>query len=259
MLRLITIPISHYCEKARWGLDNAGVEYREERHVQGIHSVYARLAGGTSTVPVLVTPQGTLGQSQEILRWADERAPVENRLFPTDVVAREEVENLCARFDAELGPKARRLIYVYMFNEDQHDALRINDQGVPGREDWTIRHSWPLAQRFLSWVLGIRPGVEVEDEVAVFDELDFVAERLADGRPHLCGEDFTAADLTFAALAAAVALPPDYGVELPQPENLTPETAAVVERVREHPAGRYALTMFAEHRRRQPAPAAQER
>ena len=259
MERLITIPISHYCEKARWGLDNAGVEYREEPHVQGIHSIYARLAGGTRTVPVLVTSNGTLGQSQEILRWADERAPAEDRLFPTDMVAREEVENLCARFDAELGPQARRLIYVYMFNEDRDDALRINNQGVPGWEDWTIRHSWPLAQRFLSWVLGIRPGVEVQDEADVFGELDVVAERLADGRPHLCGEEFTAADLTFAALAAAVALPPDYGVELPQPENLTPETAALVERVREHPAGRYALTMFAEQRHRQPAPAAQER
>jgi glutathione S-transferase len=259
VLRLITIPISHYCEKARWGLDRAGIEYREERHVQIIHSVYARLSGGGRTVPVLVTPDRTLGESQDILRWADERAPADDRLFPADPVAREEVEALCARFDGELGPKARRLTYVYMFNEDRDLAQRINNQGVPGWEDWTIRHSWPLAQRAVGKVLGIRPGIEVQDEAAVFGELDFVAERLADGRPHLCGEEFTATDLTFAALAAAVALPPDYGVELPQPENLTADTAALVERVREHPAGRYALTMFAEHRRRQPVREPQER
>ena len=45
VLRLVTIPISHYCEKARWALDRAGIPYREERHVQGIHRIVARLVG----------------------------------------------------------------------------------------------------------------------------------------------------------------------------------------------------------------------
>ena len=65
MLRLITIPISHYCEKARWALERAEMPYREERHIQAIHVLYARRAGGGMTVPVLVTPEGTLGESEE--------------------------------------------------------------------------------------------------------------------------------------------------------------------------------------------------
>ena len=93
------------------------------------------------------------------------------------------------------------------------------------------------------------PGIEVEDEAAVWGELDFVAELLADGRPYLCGERFGAADLTFAALSASVVVPPVYGVPLPQPDVLPPACAALVERAREHPAGRYALALFAEHRR----------
>ena len=44
--RLVTIPISHYCEKARWALERAGIGYREEPHVQGIHQLAARRAGG---------------------------------------------------------------------------------------------------------------------------------------------------------------------------------------------------------------------
>ena len=56
VLRLVTIPISHYCEKVRWALERAGIPYREERHVQGIHRIAARRAGGGATVPVLVTP-----------------------------------------------------------------------------------------------------------------------------------------------------------------------------------------------------------
>ena len=56
VLRLVTIPISHYCEKARWALDRAGMPYREERHVQGIHRLAARRAGGRDNGAGTVTP-----------------------------------------------------------------------------------------------------------------------------------------------------------------------------------------------------------
>src|SRR5215210_2626638 len=57
VLRLVAIPISHYCEKARWVLERAGLAYREEPHVEGLRRIAARLAGGGRTVPVLVTPE----------------------------------------------------------------------------------------------------------------------------------------------------------------------------------------------------------
>lgn len=248
MLRLVTIPISHYCEKARWALGRAGISYREERHVQGIHQLAARRAGGGSTVPVLVTPDGVLAESEEILLWVDQRTPPEHRLFPDDPGSRQEVERLSRRLDEELGPRGRRLMYVHMLAQRKL-MLRFNNEGVPRWEDLAIRWGWPVIVRFAQRRLGIRPGIEVEDEAAVWRELDFVAELLADGRPFLCGERFGAADLTFAALAAAVVVPPGYGVPLPQPDVLPRHTAAFVERAREHPAGRYALALFAGHRR----------
>lgn len=248
MLRLVTIPISHYCEKARWALERAGMEYREEPHVQGVHRLAARRAGGGTTVPVLVTPDGVIGDSAEILAWVDERAPAEHRLFPDDPLERGEVERLCRRLDEELGPSGRRLMYVHMLDQREL-TLSFNNQGVPAWEDRAIRRGWPLAVRFVGHALEIRSGIEAQDEATVWREFDFVAGMLADGRRHLCGERFGAADLTFAALSAAVVVPPIYGVSLPQPDVMAPPTAALVERAREHPAGRYALGLFAEHRR----------
>jgi glutathione S-transferase len=248
VLRLVTIPISHYCEKARWALERAGLPYREERHVQGIHRIASSRAGGRGTVPVLVTPEGALGESEEILLWVDGRTPPDQRLFPSRPAERAEVERLCRRFDERLGPRGRRLMYVNMLPHREL-MVRFNNQGVPRWEDRALRLGWPLAVRFVRRALGVRPGVEVEDEAAVWGELDFVAELLADGREHLCGESFSAADLTFAALSASVVVPPVYGVALPQPDVLPPDIAAFIERVRAHPAGRYALALFNEHRR----------
>jgi glutathione S-transferase len=244
VLRLVTIPISHYCEKARWGLERAGLAYREERHVQGVHMLAARRAGGGSTVPVLVTSDGAIGESQQILEWVDERLPPERRLFPQDERIRAEVDRLCEHFDAVLGPRARRLMYVHMLR-DRALVLRFNNEGVPPWEERTIRYGWPAMQTLIRRVLEIGPHSEREDEPAVWAELDFVAGMLADGRPYLCGERFTAADLTFAALSAAVVVPPVYGVALPQPCEMRADTAAMVERARAHPAGAYALSLFA--------------
>jgi glutathione S-transferase len=252
MLRLITIPISHYCEKARWSLQRAGIAYREEPHVQGLHRIYARRAGGGVTVPVLLTPDGPIGESEQILEWVDERTEPSQRLFGTGAQRERELA-FCRRLDARLGPHGRRLIYVRMF-EQRELMLRYNDQGVPRWEDRALRIGMPLAKRFIGRVLDIRPGVEREDEAVVFAELDWVAEQLADGRPYLMGEHFSAADLTFAALAAPIVLPPVYGVPLPRAELLDAPSKALLERSRAHPAGAFALRLYDE-RAGAPAPA----
>ena len=76
-----------------------------------------------------------------------------------------------------------------------------------------------------------------------------MAELLCDGRPYLCGERFGAADLTFAALSASVIVPPVYGVPLPQPDVLLARHVGTGAARRAHPAGRYALEAFTDHRR----------
>jgi glutathione S-transferase len=253
MRRLITIPISHYCEKARWALERAGLPYTEERHVQGVHRIVARRAGGGSTVPVLVAPEGVFAESEQILAYADEALPEDLRLFPADPELRREVEGVSRWLDNGLGPDGRRLMYAHML-EHRRLMLTVNCQGVPSLERRAMTALWPAAVRWGKRELGISPTSPREDEASVWEAFDAVAERLADGRRHLCGDRFTAADLTFAALSAAVLVPPEYGVSLPQPEILPAETASAVRAFRAHPAGAYALGLFRDERKR---PAAQ--
>ena len=238
--RLITIPISHYCEKARWALERAQIPYREEPHLQGIHWVHVWRAGRGRTAPVLVTDDGSLTESSDILHWVDARSDL--RLYPESDAA-----TLEARFDAELGPHGRRWMYHRIF--DRGDLVReYGVTGVPRWEQAMLPRALPLMRRLLNRYLDVddtTAAASRERVRAVFDE---VGERLADGRRYLVGDSFTAADLTFAALAAAVLVPPRYGVPLPPVEVLPEPFAGEVRTLRELPAGRFALRLYDQER-----------
>lgn len=247
MRRLVTIPISHYCEKARWALERAGLDYREERHVQGIHRVMARRAGGRSTVPVLVCDEGVFAESEDILSYADRHVAPERRLYPDDDGERAEVLATTRWLDAGLGPEGRRLMYANMLPQRKL-MLAVNNQGVPRWEAVAMTATWPVAVRWGKRELNI--GADAEEVAArnVRAAFEEVARRLDAGGGYLCLGRFTAADLTFAALSAAVLVPPRYGVPLPQPDVLPPATAAMVNELRAHPAGQRALALFTEER-----------
>src|SRR5687768_16716828 len=97
-LILITIPLSHYCEKARWALDRVGLAYREEPHAPLVHRLFTMRKGG-GTVPMLLDGGRRLVDSTDILQYAD-TAGGGDLLYPVDPVLRSEVESLEEMFDA---------------------------------------------------------------------------------------------------------------------------------------------------------------
>jgi glutathione S-transferase len=252
---LITIPISHYCEKARWALDRTGVAYRERPHLQLIHRLAVRRAGGGRTVPVLVWGDRVLADSADILDAADAQAPPDRRLYPDDARAAAEVRELERDFDSRLGPHGR--LWMYNGLRGRRDlALTYGCTGVPAWERRALEAAYPLLARAIDRYLDVTPATAARSESEVRATFDAVAKLLDDGRPYLCGERFSAADLTFSARAAAVLMSPEYGVRLPQPDELPLATAVVVRELRAHPAGAHALAMFRAERHSAPGPPA---
>jgi glutathione S-transferase len=248
--RLITIPISHYCEKARWALDRAGVGYTEVPHLQGFHIIASKRAGGSGTTPVLVTDDaGVLGESADVVAYADSHGPPALGLYGDGPGDREEILALQRDFDEDLGPHGRLWMYQHLL--DRPDlAAKYGCEGVPGWQRRLLPPLFGVMRKFISRKLGVSADAAVVSERRVDATFDRVAERLADGRPYLVAERFSAADLAFAALAGAVLMPPQWGVPLPQPDELPPVAAAKVGELREHPAGRFALRMFEQERTR---------
>jgi len=66
----ITIPLSHYCEKARWGLDRTRLPYLEDPHVPMLSRLATRRHEG-GTVPMLIHGDMRLTDSTDILVHAD--------------------------------------------------------------------------------------------------------------------------------------------------------------------------------------------
>jgi glutathione S-transferase len=249
---LVTIPISHFCEKARWALERTGVPYRERAHLQVLHRFAVRRAGGGTTAPVLVWDGRVLADSADILAAADAQAVPARRLYPDDPELATAIRDLEHDFNERLGPEGRRWMY-YELRGRGDIARQYGCTGVPGWQRRSLTFVYPVAARVIDRFLDITPETAASAEDAVRETFDEVAERLDDGRPFLCGERFSAADLTFAALAAAVLMPPEYGVPLPQPKDLPAPMAAKVTEFRAHPAGAYALRMFREERGHVPA------
>ncbi len=247
-LRLITIGVSHYCEKARWALDRAGLAYHEERHLPVFHVAAAKRASGRARVPILVPPEGAVvADSTAILRWVDAQQPAERRLVPAAAAAlAAEVDALEDRYDEELGPAARLIGYSHAFPVMGRVAADLG-RGAPRWERLFFRPVAPLGRKLMKKRYRMTPErvAEAHDiSAAIFDT---VAERLADGRPYLTGARFTAADLSFAALAGPLLnLAP--GGHLLTPERMPAAFDAAVGVYRDHPAGQFVSRLYAEDR-----------
>lgn len=244
--KLITIPFSHYCEKARWALDRCAIPYVEDGHLPLFHYLPTKLAGARRTVPVLITDGVRLADSTEIVAWADAQRP--SGLIPDSraPAARADALALEDDFDRHLGPATRRWAYFYLLPRTDLDAFLT--RGVPRWEAMSLKLVRPLAVRMLKQGLRIdAEGVE-RSRVKIEETFATVAARLADGRRYLTGDRFTVADLTFAALASPVLLPREHPIGLPHAAELPEVAQTQVAAWRASPAGRFAQRLYTEHR-----------
>lgn len=244
---LITIPMSHYCEKARWALNRHGIAYSEERHLQGFHYPRAIWAARSPYVPILIDGKKIFTDSTRILNYTDRFAEPGRELYPEpharEVLAWEE------DFDSGLGVESRRWAYFH-YKDSPAKLLTVAGQGVPEWERLAFAAAYPILWNFVRRRLdvsadNVAAGIKICE--AAFAK---VSERLGPRGRFLVGKQFTAADLTYACMAAPLVLPAEYAVKLPDLEELPEAMRKAVVRFRRTRAGEFALRLFAEERPR---------
>lgn len=243
MNRLVTIRYSHYCEKARWALERARIEFVEEPHVPVLSWIGTLGSRGNRTAPVFVAGEKVYSESTDVLRYADEHGSAE-KLFTGDP----EVEHLEEHYDRHFGPTARRAVYDDVLRLPRAQLAELLGKDAPRWEKRVARVATPVIGGMIRRGLRVTPS-EVKRSKEMVDRIFAEVEALLkDGRPYLTGDRFTAADLTFAALASVIVFPDGYArYALPLAE-LPANITSVVHRYREKPAGAFAMRMYAEHR-----------
>ncbi|HEX2726530.1 MAG TPA: glutathione S-transferase N-terminal domain-containing protein [Beijerinckiaceae bacterium] len=228
--RLIVLPPSHYCERARWGLDYAGVAYTEERWAVGCHVPLARRIAPATTLPILVADNAVIQGSGRILDWAG---------VPGVDAELEE------RFDRRIGVLVRQYIYAATLSDSLSGVRDALLDGVSAAQARLSRVMWPVVRRLMIAGMDARPALLGKVEAQLGAELDWFDHRVV-GRRYIVGDQLGRADITAASLLAPLVRPracPLYRqVTLPArvEETLTTWSA--------RPALQWARCLYAAHR-----------
>ncbi len=249
MPTLITIPFSHFCEKARWALDHARVDYREEGHTPGLHRrAVARATGRGGSVPVLMLDgDGVLDDSPLIVRWASARASSDRKLLPSGGRELDEALTLERQLDADLGPHVRRFAYFHLL-PDRARAVELMRLSTPTLEHRLVSFAFPLLRSLMVRGMRIDAAHTERSRDKVRTVFDQVSRRLEDGRPYLMGDRFGAVDITFAALSSPLLAPPQHPIRRLTQAEFPPALRAEGVSLGDTPAGRFALRLYREHR-----------
>ncbi len=243
-VRLITIPFSHYCEKARWALERCGVAYEEDGHLPLFHYIANIFARANRTVPAVVDGATRIKDSTEIIAWADSKKP--GTLLPRDLALRTEALTLEDDLDNHFGPATRRWAYFHLL--PRKDLDHIITRGVPSWQKVALKVTRPVAVGLLKRGLKIDAAGAERSRVRIEEAFAMVQGTLADGRRYLVGDRFSVADLTFASLASPILVPREHPFGLPPVDEFPEAARAQIETWRASTAGTFALRIYADHR-----------
>ena len=267
-LRLITISASHFCEKTRFVLDLLEARddnpyyYTEDSHPPAFHA-YETLKASNNQVSmtpmVLFHHKDDGGESKMIHGSTCVNQHFMPELYPPDI--REEVERVEADLGQRLGATVRCFCYYHLLTDPNknHDAivqLCADPQKVATIESIVF-------DKFLErgMAKGIQKAVGVTQEACevseaairtVFAEWSQRLEEtggkyLLDSGP-TSSYGFTAADLTFAALASPLIRPPELKQWQIPLEDTPPILRTMSHELQATRAGQHVLKIYAKHR-----------
>lgn len=249
-LRLITIRISHFCEKARWALDLLDEDetspywYTEDAHPAGLHAMETVRAShdqGSST-PMVVMGDKVLMKSDLILHT-----------FHPGLYPNERVKEM----EGDMGQRLGATVRVYAYH-----AFLLQDECWEALKSMSIQDCSNIEAVLFGKMKDdlakiIRKSMNINDETAaqskamiaeIFEEYSKILEK----QEYLVGNEFTAADLTFAALGGALLRPPEMSNFQCTDDQVPESVMQFIRELRETKAGQHVMKVYAKHRFKSP-------
>ena len=254
-MELLTIPFSHYNERARWAMQHHGVVAHERRYLPMLHFPAVRRAvptaqrradktGSALSTPVLLRGDGEiLVDSNSIVHWVDQaHGTPETTLYPAE--HRANIEALEARLHDDLGRDTRFLVYWFLL-DDRAAFGELVRHNVPWWQRAVFSVGAPAARAGMRKRFALTAPRYEKARARLEATVHELGERLGDDA-YFFGDRFTAADLTSASMLSIMLSPvPNYGAHLP---TVGGPYGELRDQLAETRLGRHTLRMFEQHR-----------
>jgi glutathione S-transferase len=243
--KLYVFAISHYCEKARWALDHYSIDYRLKHTMPGANRKIAKKLGAKSgSLPFLQIGNGAVTGSNAIIDWGEaNRKRGTASLAGDDPDAAQAIEK---RLDDMTGVHVRRYYYSDALLTNPASVRPIFSRDLPFFQRHAMRAAWPKIVPVMIKLMDLGTAQGLESRDLLLAELDWLDGMLADGRPFLCGDTLSRADITAASLLAPLVNPPQHPTY--SALALPAELAATIADWQDRPTLKWVTQVYAQFR-----------
>ncbi|PTN11177.1 glutathione S-transferase family protein [Nitrosomonas aestuarii] len=239
-------------ELNRWVLFHYGIDFKENRHTAPFYFLLNKLYGGKSLILCRVG-ETKLTSVRAVIDHFNAQALPEFKLIPDTLAS--DMEISWKRYNSDLGGAVVKWAYTNLLPY-KDIMIRPLTLGSPWFERFFVKHWYRIPEKLIwkSQKLDKATADEALKTIqTIFQEVDHL---LADGRKYLYGEKLTAADLAFAVSGAPLVLPANYGGDqfeqgpIPSFEEFPQELQETISAMRQTPAGKFILRLYADERYR---------
>ncbi|MEO0368211.1 MAG: glutathione S-transferase [Pseudomonadota bacterium] len=204
--KLFVFTISHYCEKARWALEHAGIDYELVTLAPMAHSLEAKKLGmPKSSTPYLINEKEKIQGSEQILDWV--ALQTKSSVFTHSDEHARKIER---RLDNKLGIHVRRWYYAQALVKEPKTVKAIFTHNLSAGRRLAMKTHWPLTRRLMMLAFDLGEAQGQRSLAKVSQELGWLEGLLKDESSFLAGDSFSRVDLTAAALIGLIIEPPQH-------------------------------------------------
>jgi cytochrome P450/glutathione S-transferase len=238
-------------EIARWVLDRNHILYANETHAPWtIHSLAEKLTGRKSkqNYPVLKMTDTFIYGTESIVMFWEKRCLPQDRLLPAVDEQLDKVLDLYYQFTDDCFAGMVDKYFYNMLLTSKKLAGTILEQAVPESEKGFFSFRFAGIKKKLVRDYELQEN-SIEQCIAEIRKIfEKVSRLLSGGRKYLTGDSFTLADLAFAAIAAPMILPEEYGGVLPRINEVPDSYRAHIAELRATPAGQFVFMLYQANR-----------
>ena len=247
---LLSTNTSGFSEIAKWVLDlnqilNRSCSYppiisdRKRRKIIGSH--------GDHDTPVYIQTDRTIYDPESIVLDFDNELPETKQLFPTDAQQLQEAYELYKLFTTTFQKSIEQYRFTELFGCRKH-TLKLLKKEVSFFNKIKLSLFYGSFKNKISSQLDLNKRDSIVFLVEIQKVFKQVSELLSDERKYLVGDSLSAADIAFAAIAAPLILPEEYGGAQSDFNQIAEEYRQEVLSLRATPAGQFVLRIYQEDR-----------